>query len=538
MDFPGSPRSASSSSSYHTAPRSPMSIAEDMSAIGSSYRSAVPMTEDIRQHIHIYLDEGLYYNALILLTDLVTAGASCPNPQKPIYAPAPLHIELVSALLIHPKHTNQAPAEERAELASQSITFLRNVLAILGPLNANLADAFSFTTHSSSRTLRRSRNAVELDDGSSGSDTEDGFERMRGVIANKGRIRNCAKDFWHMVGWAFNCSVKYPKRWKFWKVWLDFMLDVLDADWKERETLGADGNLENSLLLKYLSEVRGRSSPMKRVIRSAFAAGTLEDLQEFPQVFANETKELKVQNGQKRKRGDPMERKLGHYEEEEASSAELTDQASQDEDDTEDIDSWIGGPESIMLRQRVVTLLSRAADALPEVFVDCKDLYEAVFTCVKPLPLPAFSLLLSPSTSSQFPTVVYVSLTQLILRRFLPSSAPRPGVDNDELSQVILEQCYLPFSATTSSISDNAKVSILVESLLRLLVRVKLTFHTPSLDTAIEDGIKARESRFKGDKKKKDTATRRKDEKDMLCLRGSGQRLRSLFSWIEQQEPA
>ncbi|KAF8852394.1 hypothetical protein BDZ45DRAFT_599976 [Acephala macrosclerotiorum] len=513
-----------------------------MSPLGSSYRSAVPMTEDIRQHIHIYLDEGLYYNALILLTDLVTSGASYPNPQKPIYAPAPLHIELVSALLIHPKHTNQASADDRAELASQSITFLRNVLAILGPLNANLADAFSYATHLSSRTSRRSRNAAELDDGSSGSDTEDGFEKMRGVIANKGRIRNCAKDFWHMVGWALNCSVKYPKRWKYWKVWLDFMLDVLDADWKERERPGPEADLENSLLLKYLSEVRGRSSPMKRVVRSAFAAGSLEDLKEFPEVFLNETKELKAQNGQKRKRGDLMDHSLADFEE--ASSAELTDQASQDEDDTEDIDPWIGGPESIMLRQRVVTLLSRAADALPEIFVDCKDLYEAVFTCVRSLPLPAFSLLLSPSSSSQIPIVAYVSLTQLILYRFLPSSAPRPpdvcseGANNDALTQVILEQCYLPFPATTSSASDNAKVSMLVESLLRLLVREKLTFYNLCLDTAIEDGIKARESKIKGDKKKKDNAARRKDENDIMSLRGSGQRLRSLLSWIEQQDNA
>lgn len=357
MDSPGSPRSTSS---YHTAPRSPMSTAEDMdmSTLGSSYRSAVPMTEDIRQHIHIYLDEGLYYNAFVLLTDLVTSGALCPNSHKPIYAPAPLHIELMSALLIHPKHTNQASADDRAELASQSITFLRNVLAILGPLNANLADAFSYATHVSSRTLRRSRHALELDEGSSGSDTEDGFERMRGVIANRGRIRNCAKDFWHMVGWAFNCSVKYPNRWKYWKVWLDFMLDVLDADWRERARLGSDADLDNSLLLNYLSEVRGRSSAMKRVVRSAFAAGSFEDLKEFPEVFPNETKELKAQNGQKRKRGDPMNRNPADFDE--SSSAELTDQASQDEDDTEDIDPWIGGPESIVLRQRVVTLVSHS----------------------------------------------------------------------------------------------------------------------------------------------------------------------------------
>ncbi|KAE8453355.1 hypothetical protein EG329_010216 [Mollisiaceae sp. DMI_Dod_QoI] len=386
---------------------------------------------------------------------------------------------------------------------------------------------------------------MELNDGSSGSDTEDGFEKMRGIIANKGRIRNCAKDFWHMVGWAFNCSVKYPRRWKYWKVWLDFMLDVLDADWNERTKLGPDADVTKSLLVRYMTEVRGRSSAMKRVVRSAFADGSPESLKAFPEVFVNETRELKLQNGHKRKREDLTARKFGDYDEDETeptfSSPELTDQTSQDEDDTLDIDPWIGGPESIILRQRVVTLLSRVADALPEEFADCTDVYDAIFFQVKQFPLPAFSLFLSPSSSSQFPTEVVVSLTQLLLLRLLPSSAPRPqsvtNTDNDELTQDVLERCYLPFQASTFSVSDNAKVSILVESLLRLLFRKNLVCHTPGLDAAVETGIAARRSKAKGDKRRRDNGSKSKDEEnDMACLNASGQRLRSLLSWIEQQD--
>jgi hypothetical protein len=195
-----------------------------------------------------------------------------------------------------------------------------------------------------------------LDDGSSTSDSEDGHERIRGIIANKGRIRNCAKDFWHMVGWAFNCSVRYPKRWKYWKVWLDFMLDVLDADWNERMNSKLDLGAPDCLLLRYLSEAKGRSSAMKRVVRAAFADGSPESLKEFPEVFVNETKELKLQNGQKRKREDPERgsTNFGGGEDE----AELTDQTSPDDDDMPDTDPWLGGPESIMLRQRVIVLVS------------------------------------------------------------------------------------------------------------------------------------------------------------------------------------
>lgn len=220
---------------------------------------------------------------------------------------------------------------------------------------------------------------MELDDASSGSDTDDSLKAIRGIVANKGRIRRCAKDFWHMVGWAFNCSVKYPRRWTYWKVWLDYMLDVLDADWVERERQDREDEppnragdsddeyeykmLRQSLLVNYLSETAGRSSSMKRVVRSAFADGSPESLAEFPEVFPNETREVKHQNGQKRKRDD--HRKFGDYDDEEAEfdSSELTDQSPEssqdtDEDDMSSKDAWLGGTESIVLRQRVITLVS------------------------------------------------------------------------------------------------------------------------------------------------------------------------------------
>lgn len=61
--------------------------------------------------------------------------------------------------------------------------------------------------------------------------------------------------------------------------------------------------------------------------------------------------------------------------------------------------------------------------------------------------------------------------------------------------------------------------------------------HTPTLDAAVEQGIIARETKSKGDKRKKDTVTKRKaEENDWAFLKASGQRLRSLLSWIEQQD--
>jgi hypothetical protein len=154
--------------------------------------------------------------------------------------------------------------------------------------------------------------------------------------------------------------------------------------------------------------------------------------------------------------------------------------------------------------------------------------------------LQAFSHFVSPSNSSNFPVAVYVSLCQLLLLRLLPNNAPRPqsvsNRDNDDLSQDILERCLLPFPANTSSVEDNAKVSILVENLFRLFLKTCECYHTPSLDTAIEKGILARETKAKGDKRRKGNGAKSKrEDSDLVWLKASGERLRSLLSLVERK---
>ncbi|KAH6679591.1 hypothetical protein B0J14DRAFT_472888 [Halenospora varia] len=525
----------------------------------SRYRPAKPITEELRKHCHIYLDEQIYESALTLLSDLVTAGVSNPNSQNiPAIAPSPYHVELVSCLLIHPRYTTQAPPNERLDLGSRSITLLRNILAILGPINANLDEAFSLDPIITTRNLRRGRNTADHDDDSSGNESDDRPERMQGVIANKGRVRKCAKDFWHMVGWAFNCSIQHSKRWQYWKVWLDYMLDVLDADYTERKKQDEEkhtdpkrecpyAKLRGSILVKYLSMVQGRSSPLKRVVRSVFADGSTDSLKEFPEVFENETKEVKY-NGQKRKRANTGEFKFGDYDDEISYDFESPGRSSpmRDDDDDEEEeeelpeqDPYMGGPETIVLRQRLLMLLSELSADLPDEFVDVRDLYDAFYSSIKSIPVPAFSLFLSPSSSSQLPIIVLVSLGQLLLLRLLPNTAPRPhtvsGRDSDDLSQEIFERCFFPFSANTSSVADNARVSILIENLFKLYLRTCKCYHTPNLEEAIEKGIVARENKIKGDRRKKDANRRTKqDESDLVWLRASGERLRLLMNWVEQ----
>lgn len=299
-------------------------------------------------------------SALSLSADLATSGTSHPDSFSiPALVPPPIHIEAVSVLLVHPEYTTRSSRNDRAELASRSIAFLRSVLSNIGPLNANLAEAFSFTPPDT----RGRRQHGASDPGSS--DDEEETSRMKGVIMNKGRIRNCATDFWHVVGWALNCSVVHRERWRYWKTWLDYMLDVLQADWDEREAQDrARGSIEEvfgmrkqSLLMTYLAVVRGRSSALKRVVDSIFVDGGAEDLKAYPEIFANETMELKTQSGHKRKREDDF----GGFEEEDADLEPDFETPTSSQETDENLsggpDPWLGGYSSITIRQRLLMLV-------------------------------------------------------------------------------------------------------------------------------------------------------------------------------------
>lgn len=104
-----------------------------------------------------------------------------------------------------------------------------------------------------------------------------------------------------------------------------------------------------------------------------------------------------------------------------------------------------------------------------------------------------------------------------------------------------MEKCYLPFSAISTDAGDNAKVAVLIECLFRIYLKACECYHTPGLDDAIERGIKAREEKVReGERKgkKKSAKVKRGEEGDKALMRASGERLRSLFSWIGHRKLA
>jgi len=129
-----------------------------------------------------------------------------------------------------------------------------------------------------------------------------------------------------------------------------------------------------------------------------------------------------------------------------------------------------------------------------------------------------------------------------MLLRYFPPSVPRlnevTGSDDDKITQEVLEQCFLPHSAQTTSSDDNAKVSILVESLFRLYLRECNCYHNAALKQAVGLGILARENKIKTEKKPKDPGARKRQEVAREWLKASGERLRSLLAYVQKNPPS
>ncbi|EPQ67536.1 Bgt-5089 [Blumeria graminis f. sp. tritici] len=483
----------------------------------SRYRPAKPITDDLRRHCHILLDEGLYTNALSLLTDVLIVGASHPHSQEmPAFAPIPFHVELVSTLLVHPRYTNQADTDEHGELASQCIFLLRNILGILGPINFKFTEAFSYAPIATGDKLTSGPCRVATGPGetSAQSDFEDTINHVRGDIGNKGRIRLCARDFWHMVGWSGNCSAKYPFRWRYLKVWLEYMVDVLVADWKERQRLELESSnlceveinernqtlLQQSLIVSYLPGARvSRATAIRRIVQSLFTDGSSSSLRDFPPVFPNETKELKFHTLAKLMKSDAISSSRDIEEELYEPEGEELALSCEKIDDTEDgvtvTESSIEGNEIMTLRQRLFTLLVSVANFLPTHLTTPPELINLLCDAIQPTPLPQFTTFIGSCTASFLTESIQLSLCQALLCRLLPRSTLRPGPNaSDIISQQTLETCYLPFTAVTSSPIENTKVSLLLENLLRRLIISHRAYATPSLKEALETGIMARQS--------------------------------------------
>lgn len=532
---------------------------------------------------------------LILLLDLLTSGATAGPDLAPTFTPSPAHLALASTIVVHPAITTRAKSRDDAKAADTALELLHSTKEVAGVLNARFAEAFTITHFESSR--RRSYH----DGGSQSNATQLGHgpDMSNVAMARNDSVWSRAEDFWHAVGWAFNCSILYPKRWERWQLWLELLCDVLEDDWQARlQDAKANGLIEGStdfrnamkksLIFEYISSTSALSDKKRRILRAIFADGQAESMLFFKEVFKDELKEPKKKSPKKRESELDLERDIfGDYgipedkdendeeDEEDAmnhikgasihrskrtrrltasvSMSSISDSTHDEQLPSAPVEEMSGlGPlPAIRLRQRLLQLLSNVAAFLPKDFIDIDQLYHLFVESVHHLPFPTFHLLVASSNLDGLLDISRMTLCERLLNSLLETggfSKSHISQDDDDtgVSQEQLEECYLPFSARTRNKNinqgrsnsgskvaiDNAKVSVLLETMLRLLAARGMLQPSAALTNAVERGIAARLERVQMETRRNSNAKQGLESPGLVWLTESHERLRFMLKLL------
>lgn len=250
---------------------------------------------ELAQHVQTYYEESLFTQAYTFLLSITGNSISPTNRIAPVTVPAPPHLALAATVSVHPIFTTRTTSREKWEQANLAARLLRLVYQTVGPVNGNLLAAFSFPRYDS-RSTRRAHFEDEEHDYDRVRNTDSLAQGLNTAYAGSQSLWTRADDFWHVVGWAFNCACLsgiHTQRWRRYQVLLEYLLDVLETDWQMRDQ---EDSTEESLIWHYLELAAGGHARERRILRAIFADGTTRLTNEFRPIFANELKEPVTDN--------------------------------------------------------------------------------------------------------------------------------------------------------------------------------------------------------------------------------------------------
>ncbi|KAI5367223.1 hypothetical protein Slin15195_G023510 [Septoria linicola] len=520
-------------------------------------RAVRPVPATLLDQCTICMEEQLFSQAFALLGSGLNAGL---DTNTPACIPPPQHLALAVTIAVHPSLTTRTDDQDKQAASNHALTYLREVLAVVGSENSGLREALQFGGPSTVRLDRSKRAKTRRSDRAYASDEEEHAGKLRSQYTEKQSIAENAQDFWSVVGWAFNCSIKHKARWARWRVWLDLVLDVLEEDLEGRSAVtGAD--LSKTLIAQYMSTVGAGRNNKRRIMRAVLADGTTKSMAEFGEIWKNESKPPKKQEQKrtaKRRKLDLDNDNYGDYfdndsEEDTAANRSRRSRSAtasrgrrsrtpvnrETGSDNNDNDSGFedafegdsieefGGIASIQLRQRLLALFATFSRAAPQLFDRVNELFALYTEFMRPLPLNVFQQFVLPTRPYLNPHY-QATLNEMLSRPLLGSS----GID-DPIGQKEFESTFAASAATSTSAVDNAKVSLLSESLLRALWRGgHLTHDMSTLKSLVEEGIRLRHEKCAGDGRKKTGKSAYADEEARLAMECSGQRMKVLLSVI------
>jgi hypothetical protein len=339
------------------------------------------------------------------------------------------------------------------------------------------------------------------------------------------------------------------------------MVDVLEADWQERErqdidAYEADGSVgevpltlrHHSIIVMYMDQPEsGRQWSPKILVRALLADGSDLASAAFPEVFEKEPRgRKKVSRKRKRDSINIESGNFGDYLDDDAISSGGSEPPTPQKAphgrkrEVTMGEEHAGLAESIDIRLRLFKLLSLVLWQFGKP-AELDDLYEELAEGLRLLPLPAFALIVTQRSNALL-RETHVTFLKALFHHLLPPRYKSPfTVDPDgeqagALTNVMLARCYALHAANNTSADDNAKLSIAVESALQLIWATNSVGDHDQLKelvAAVETGITARENKVKRKRKNGKDMTDLADTTAHDMLSNSSERLRMLLDVIQ-----
>jgi hypothetical protein len=228
---------------------------------------------------------------------ITTAGPAT----KPVCRPLPEQLSLAITLAIWPRYTSRAKTLDEKGVSDSALRFLNNFLETIGPINGGFKEAFRLEANNRRTRRAHSQQSQESD--------EENQPTLTSALAHDKSLFAIHKDgnlvVWRLLGWAFNCSVMWPKRWEYWEPILQFLVNLFEQDLEETKRLVDEQSsvdpLETSLFLNALYTPDNHRSIRRRMVHAILADGENKHSKEFGVFIENETKEPKVKERSKKK---------------------------------------------------------------------------------------------------------------------------------------------------------------------------------------------------------------------------------------------
>jgi hypothetical protein len=345
--------------------------------------------------------------------------------------------------------------------------FLNHCLSTLGPVDTPFSEAFKFQVKKVERRKSRKPATSDLEDAEPFEDLTSPFIHEKSLFAQ-------TEDFWHLVGWTFNCYHQSPKRWSRWRLLLNFWLELAEKDLEWRTTDFGKTNVKDGPkfpadgVTAAIFQSAFERNDQRKIMRAIFADGSQTTLNEFGEVYQNETKEKK-----KRTEEDTISRpkinidddQWGDWDQHEEDID--MDDAPNDEESNADMDPTMR-MDRINLRARILSLILKATILHGCPFKSAPAVLDYLTEYIKPLELNDFMDLFS---AIKAPPHIYTALLLNTIEVYLPGGLPKTNLLYVGDEYIVAN--FLHEHARTANAVDNAKLSIVVDRISAYMALLK-----------------------------------------------------------------